>query len=333
MHLLKQAADLAARAGMHDAARSYREALLLRLLERYSPEKAGPGLCGQIASTLEQLGRPKQAEPYLKKALDAATEEDAPELRAQLASLYAKLGQTDGAVRELRAVIEAVEPKVSVRFRTQLARLLEKDGRYEQAEKALAGILEVPGSKAAGHAELRPFHKRRANLDTAVHPLRHAVKLADTRHSIRYRIRLGLAYLDAAQYENAERVLSEAYRMFPENAAVNNALAWFYAERGVKLNTALALARKALTASPKNPYYIDSLGWIYYKQGRKKAALEQLIRAAALADDSTICDHLGDVYMDLGQPDKAAKLWRRSLKLEPDSPKVRDKLDKLENKN
>ena len=328
-HLLKEAADLATRARLVKTATGLHEKVLLRLLRRYTPEKATPRLCVDIASALERLGRHKQAEPYLTKAVHNAKEPERPALRLKLALLYQKLGRTDDAVRELQTAVRAAEPKASVRFRVKLSSVLESAKRYDEAEKVLRETLDLPGPKSAAHAELALFYGRREKPDQAIHHLREAIKLATARQSVRYRIHLSLVLTKAQRPDDAEKVLIEARRIFPENPAINNALGWFYAERGVKLTHALGLVRKALAVSPENPYYIDSLGWIYFKQGKKKEALGQLLRAAALAHDSVICDHLGDVYQSLGRNDEAGRQWKRSLELDPKIKGVREKLDTL----
>jgi tetratricopeptide (TPR) repeat protein len=328
-HLLKEAADLAVRARKSELASALHEKLLLRLLERYTADKAAPHLCEDIASTLQHLGRHEKAEPYLEKAVDAAKPATRPLLRKKLARLYEKLGKYDEAAGQLRAAIKTVEPRASIPYRAQLCGVLEAAGKFEQAEQALAAILDIPGARAAGHAELGLFHKRRGQIDKADEHLREAIKSADTRHRVRYTIQLSMVYSDADQGETAEQLLSQALKEFPEDPSLNNALGWYYAERGIQLRRARSLIQKALEARPENPYYIDSLGWVYFRQGETEKALEQLLKASRLAEDSVICDHLGDVYMKLGQPDKASEQWRRSLELDPGSEGVRRKLERL----
>ena len=46
----------------------------------------------------------------------------------------------------------------------------------------------------------------------------------------------------------------------------------------------------------------------------------------AIRDDAVIIDHLGDIYLRLGQPEKARALWRKSLQLDADNKTVARKL-------
>lgn len=327
--LLREAAELAARARRPEAARLFNEELLESQLDNYDADAPDPKLANDIASTLIRMGRHDRAEPFLKDAIDASPDAARPALRLKLADVYEKLGRIDDATKQLREASRTSEPKASARYHTRLAGILEKAGRYADAERILKETLELPGAKAAGHAELALFYGRRSQVEKGIDNLQQAIQLADTQDSVRYRIHLSLLYAKGDRDKEAEQVLTEAHRMFPEDPAINNALGWFYAERGIRLDDALTLIQKALQVNPENPYYLDSLGWVYFKQGLKEKALEQLLKAAALAEDSVICDHLGDVYLELGQPEKAGAQWRRSLELDPEIKGVRDKLRRI----
>ncbi len=328
-HLIRQAAELAELAGLMEKASELRHKLLHGLLKEYNPAKAAPELCSEIASELEKVGELKNAEPYLRKAVEFAEAGAKPTLRGRLAMLYEKLGLSDKAAAELAECIRSAEPRASIGYRTKLAAILERADKNAEAEEVLKEILNIPGAKADGHAELGLFHARKGNVEQAALELREAVKLADAAQSIRYRTLLGIMYAHAERYEEAERVLTEAKNMFPEDASANNALASFYAERGMKLNVALDLVQKALKIHPENPYFLDCLGLVYLKQGRPKDALPELLKAAAMVSDSMICDHLGDVYVALGQAPKAGLQWKRSLELDPKIKGVREKLEQL----
>ena len=40
------------------------------------------------------------------------------------------------------------------------------------------------------------------------------------------------------------------------------------ADRGVKLDDALAMVQKAVQLDPQDYAYLDSLGWVYFKMGQ-----------------------------------------------------------------
>ncbi len=330
MALLDEAAGLAKRAGRDEIARGLEERVLDALTRRYPPDRATPKMCRNIGTRLERAGRLAEAAPYLEKTVaDTENPNRQLTLRERLAMIYERLGQTDRAAGHLRACIEAVKPKDSVRYRTELCAVLEAARRYDEAEAALREILALPDARVTGLAELGLFFRRRGKTDQAAENLKKAIEIAEDKKGIRYRVQLSLTYAEAGREAEAEAVLVEARKLFPDNASVNNALGWHYAERGVHLDRALELVRKAVEAQPANPYYLDSLGWVYFKQGRKEAALTELQRAAKLCRDAIIWDHLGDVYHALGKDDEAKEHWLRSLEFDPGLKRVRDKVDKL----
>jgi tetratricopeptide (TPR) repeat protein len=86
------------------------------------------------------------------------------------------------------------------------------------------------------------------------------------------------------------------------------------ADRGVKLDEALTLIKKALELDPSNGAYLDSLGWAYYRLGKYDLAEENLTKASQrIQTDPTVQDHLGDLYLKTGRLKLAAAHWERAL--------------------
>ena len=79
---------------------------------------------------------------------------------------------------------------------------------------------------------------------------------------------------------------------------------------------------------PDNAAYIDSLGWVYFKKGIFDKAVEELERASLLLADPVIYDHLGDAYLKKRNVEKAKQNWRKSLELDANQDKVKEKLKK-----
>jgi tetratricopeptide (TPR) repeat protein len=91
---------------------------------------------------------------------------------------------------------------------------------------------------------------------------------------------LGNLYAQQGKLIEAERAYEKAVKNNPDDADSHNALAWFYADHGIKLDRAIELAQKALSLSPESAYILDTLGWAYYKKGDRTQALQYLARAA-----------------------------------------------------
>lgn len=127
----------------------------------------------------------------------------------------------------------------------------------------------------------------------------------------------------------AEERIETALRMNPDLAEAWNYLAYMWAERGERLDTALHYVREALRRQPNNGAFLDTLGWIYYQQGRYVEAETELRRALAALpeEDPTVLDHLGDVAARLGREAEAVGYWSRAWVLESTNDTIRAKLE------
>jgi len=140
---------------------------------------------------------------------------------------------------------------------------------------------------------------------------------------------LGNIYYNLQDYPSAEKELKSAIKLKPDYHEALNFLGYFYLEQDKNINQAGLMIKRALVFEPENGAYLDSLGWFYYKKGKLKEALSYLEKAASLFSDPVIYDHLGDVYLKLGNLDSAKLNWDKSLKLDSQSDKVKAKLFKL----
>jgi len=140
---------------------------------------------------------------------------------------------------------------------------------------------------------------------------------------------LGSIYNELKNNSLAERELKRAIELKPDYHEALNFLGYMYVEGNKFFPQAEQMIKKALELDPNNGAYIDSLGWLYFKRGKFKEACVELERASGLIDDPVIFDHLGDAYMKLNDPQKARISWEKSLKLDPNQEKVKDKLEKV----
>jgi len=142
---------------------------------------------------------------------------------------------------------------------------------------------------------------------------------------------LGSIYYSSKDYGPAEKELKAALKLKPDYHEALNFLGYFYLEQDRNIDKAGVMIRKALTLEPGNGAYIDSLGWFYFKKGKFKDASIELEKAASLLSDPAIYDHLGDVFLKLGNRDNARLNWNKSLKLDARQDKIKEKLLKLSN--
>jgi tetratricopeptide (TPR) repeat protein len=115
-------------------------------------------------------------------------------------------------------------------------------------------------------------------------------------------------------FDQAEIEFRKGLQLSPDFAPIQNYLGYMLAERGQKLDEAVAMLKKVVSFDPQNGAYLDSLAWAYYKQGQYALA-EDYERKAALrmSNDPTVLDHLGEINAKTGKLSLAIDEWQRSL--------------------
>jgi tetratricopeptide (TPR) repeat protein len=130
--------------------------------------------------------------------------------------------------------------------------------------------------------------------------------------------------------DRAEELFNKCIELDAAHAEAYNYLAYMWAEKGVKLDQAMDMIRKALKLDPTSGAFIDTLGWIYFMQGKYDDALKSIGKASEiLPDDPTIIEHMGSVHDKLGEPEKALEYWKQSFALDPTNEALATKLKDL----
>ncbi|WP_346837171.1 tetratricopeptide repeat protein [Microbulbifer sp. SAOS-129_SWC] len=117
-------------------------------------------------------------------------------------------------------------------------------------------------------------------------------------------------------FENGMRKLLDRD---PDNATLLNALGYKLIEDDSRLQEARQLIGKALELRPDDPAIIDSMGWVEYRLGNHGEAVKYLQKAMKELPDHEIAAHLGEVLWVQGNRDGAMKVWKRGLKINPQS--------------
>lgn len=134
------------------------------------------------------------------------------------------------------------------------------------------------------------------------------------------------------RYAEAEKTFRRLIGLEPDHAAALNYLGYMLAERGERLEEAVALVGRALRIEPRNGAYLDSMGWALFRAGQLRQAGSYLLDALKqIPEDPTICDHVGDYYFALGEREKALEYYRKAIELGIDDPgAVRLKIEEAE---
>ncbi len=127
---------------------------------------------------------------------------------------------------------------------------------------------------------------------------------------------LRTALVSMEKEDEAMKVAEKIYKLDPDDPLINNDLGYSLAEKGVDLDKAETMIRKALAASPNSVAIRDSFGWVLYKQGRfseAKTVFDSVISTEA-GKHPVMLDHAGDTCWRLGLQSEAIRLWQQAVK-------------------
>lgn len=285
-------------------------------------EQAGLELV-HVRIEAEQWAEAAAAAAALAKAAD-------PELRA------AALALRVDALTELEHYAEALElldsqtvqEEPDAAATTKRAELLLRLGRQTEGEELLAK-LTASGNVQASMAAAQTY-QRLERYDDSI-PILERLLAGDTGNAPAAFL-LGAARERSGQHQAAESAFRRALEIEPTFHPAMNYLGYMWAEKGERLDEALALVRQAVALEPDNGAYVDSLGWAHFQLGQYQDAISFLERATRLEPgDATIYEHLGDAYRALERRDDARQVYQRALDLGDDNAEeVRRKLHELE---
>ncbi len=138
-----------------------------------------------------------------------------------------------------------------------------------------------------------------------------------------------LIYDNQNKFDKSDSLYNVALMIDSTNSLILNNYAYSLAERGIKLQEALKMSRKAVEKDPDNSSYLDTIGWIYFQLGDYETARKYIEDSIKRDPNSSVVnDHLGDVYINLGIKEKAIEYWKKALELDPSNEKIKLKLEK-----
>jgi tetratricopeptide (TPR) repeat protein len=164
------------------------------------------------------------------------------------------------------------------------------------------------------------------------------------------RYTLSNVYLELKKLDKVTEELQSLIDEDPENPGYKNDLGYIWADHDMHLDKAEKLIREALELDKKkrkeanpdlkpeedhdNGAYLDSLGWVLFKKKQYKEAKEALLQAVKDKEGQNIeiYDHLGEVYMALGDKDEAVSAWKKGLDTATDSKRDKEKKAEVEKK-
>jgi len=287
-------------------------------------------------------------EPALQQlALISDDHPDDLNIKVRTALIYGEMGNYQKAIDELTIILDA-RPN-ELRVRDYLGLMYEEMNDYRQAMKTyqanlkinpryydsllhigflsyrqkqyVDAILHLDQAKHIQPKRSEPYlllgltYLQQEQYEPAVSEFEEGIQQDPTNADLHFN--LGTAYDKLDRFDGVVQAMERALKLEPEHTDALNYLGYSYADRGVQVEQALKLTRRAVELKPQNGYYIDSLGWALFKIGRSDEALATINRALSLiTDDPVIFEHLGEIYLQRDELGKAQKAWTRSIELD-----------------
>lgn len=255
-----------------------------------------------------QLGEYDAAASTFTRA-KAASDGDAA-FDVYLAQAYVSARRFDEALAAIEP-LRAKNPR-DVRVAQLQARALAGAGRRGEAITTLRNVIAADGDQPSAYLSLADLLAEDGRPADAHEVLDRAAARFPENVSVPFQ--RGALYERAREYGRAEEAFRAVIAREPRHAPALNYFGYMLAERGERLDEAVALIDRALAIDPGNGSYLDSLGWAYFKLRRHEEARKHLAAAAAqLPSNSVVQDHLGDVLEALGRHADAIVAWERAL--------------------
>ncbi|MGB4547724.1 MAG: tetratricopeptide repeat protein, partial [Syntrophales bacterium] len=210
----------------------------------------------------------------------------------------------------------------------QIGVILKKQNRLPEAIDFTKKAMTIKKGDPALYGFLSSLYEESKDLKTAEQTLLEGLALSPRSADLHYR--LGVLYEKTDRFDESMKQMEEVLKIDPESAEALNFIGYSYADRGIKLDEAEAMIKKALELKPGDGYITDSLGWVYFKQNRNEEAIRYLEEALRIVpDDPAIAEHLGDAYARTGRVQEAIEKYRLVLRLKPDSENIQEKIDRI----
>lgn len=231
-------------------------------------------------------------------------------------TLHDLMHQNRKALQEADAALKKYPNNRELRM--QRASLLGQEGHRDEAVAQLQSMLTGNADDRDIYLSIAQIYSQAKLYTKAEEVVQKALALSHNPDDQEYaRFLLGSIYERQKKFDLAEDQFRKVLDVDPLNDAAANYLGYMLADRGVRLDESVKYIKDALKIEPNNGAYLDSLGWAYHKMNRNDMAQGPLEKAVKLIpDDPTIREHLGYVYLALGEKAKALQEWEHALRFE-----------------
>src|SRR5271170_5958533 len=248
-----------------------------------------------------------------------------------LASLFEQLKQGDQVMAAYQMVPASSPLKLGADI--QIALELDTMGKTDDATQRLTQIVaarphdvEALSALAELQRSAKKYVEAAATYDRAIA----AVGIPERENWTLFYFR-GICYERSNQWPKAEADFKKALELNPDQPLVLNYLGYSWVDKGLNLEEAFKMLRRAVDLQPNDGYIVDSLGWAHYKLGQYQEAAQTLEKAIDLKPaDPVLNDHLGDAYWRVDRRIEAHFQWNHARDMSPDPEDLPAILKKIE---
>ena len=272
----------------------------------------------------QQLGDNEQAKRYYSQALGQdSSDDDARWSLARIALIEEKYVTAERLYNDIEA------PESFIRAQIQVA-----TARYHLygIERALATLSVLEPMAEHDYVDLalarHGFLLNDRQYEEAFGQINEVLLYLPDNLDLLYARALVAAELN--KVDVAERDFRIIIAQHPEHADALNALGYTLADQTQRYEEAKVFISKALAIRPQAAHILDSMGWVLYRLNDYGQAIEFLEKAYKNTKEVEIGAHLGEVYWESGNQDKARAVWQGAFQKDADNPVLKKTLNKYD---
>jgi len=267
----------------------------------------------------------------------------------RLGSALCLLGRTDEAMKALGDCITRMPNQTGLYLERGLCHQSKRPHDLKQAEKDYRMALAVDPGNAPAHNQLGLLYQAIGNQSAAMPEFKAAIEadpdlfaaynnlgasliavgdyngaITFIQQAIKKRPglrglnlyqNLGIAFLQAGKYGQAEAAFLIETAINPDNYQANINLGNLYVLSG-RYDNAIYEYRRVIISVPENREALVNLGAVYVLAGKSGRAIKPLKKAVALYPDSALAHHyLGEAYRALGDAARAKAEEEKAIQL------------------
>ncbi len=255
---------------------------------------------------------------------------DQPVTQSLLGDIYSDMKAYQAAINAFELVPQSSPLRTYAD--TQIAINLQRLDKSQDAIARLKSVIDREPKNLDAWISIGNIYRITEDFDHAIEAYTKAIDLLPAAEANNWQLyyNRGTAFDRQKHWDKSEADFRKALAISKDEPSVLNYLGYSMIDRGVKLDEAIAMVKKAVDLRPNDGYIVDSLGWAYFVLRDYEQAVNYLERAVDLNPaDPTIAEHLGDAYWHAGRKTEAYFQWQHAKDNHPepaDLPKIEAKI-------